>query len=122
MVQRLTAILAAVLLFPALAMAQAAVLQGTVEKIDKDRIVLKTDAGQQNVELSAGTKGIGQAKVGDQVTISVTKSGDKLVASSISASKDSSPKAAPSSRPSDGPSNRPLMPGGAEGKRPGDAK
>jgi hypothetical protein len=122
MVQRLTAILAALLLTPALAMAQAAVLQGTVEKIDKDRIVLKTDAGQQNVELSAATKGIDQAKVGDKVTIGVTKSGDKLVASSISASKDSSPRAAPSSRPSDGPSDRPLIPGGMEGKRPGVAK
>jgi len=67
------------------------VLQGTVEKIDKNQIVLKTETGQENVELNSSTKGADQAKVGDKVMISASKKGEKLVASSINTSKDSSP-------------------------------
>ena len=125
MVQRFTTILIALLFFPALAMAQMTVLQGTVEKIDKNQIVLKTETGQENVELNSSTKGADQAKVGDKVMISASKKGEKLVASSINTSKDSSPGSprtsprtspptgasdkmdTPRSTPSGGPSDKP---------------
>jgi hypothetical protein len=122
MVQRFTVIIAALLLFPALAMSQATVLQGTVEKIDKNSIVLRTDSGQENVELNSSTKGMDKAKVGDKVTISATKSGNKLVASSINASKGGSQRSAPSAGPADSPSSPPISPRGLEDKRPGGMK
>ena len=118
MVQRYIVILAALLLFPALARSQVTMLNGTVEKVEKDHIVLKTDTGHETIELSSNTKGAEQAKVGDKVTINANKKGEKLVASSINTSKDSSPKASPSSRPIDRPSDRPNSPGGMEGKSP----
>lgn len=127
MMQRFTEILVALLFFPALALSQVTVLQGTVEKIDKNQIVLNTETGKESVELSSSTKGADQAKVGDKVMISVTKKGEKMVASSINMSKDSSPRvspptgasdkmdsprSSPSGGPSDRPSSKPITPGG----------
>lgn len=120
MVQKFTVIVAALLLFPALALAQGTMLNGTVEKVEKDQIVLKTDTGRETIELSGSTKGKDQIKVGDKVTINANKQGEKLVASSINTSKDRSPSASPSGGPlnkspgaatSPGEMERPSSPG-----------
>ena len=70
-------------LFPALAL--AAMLNGTVVKVDKDKkeIVVKTDKGQETVAFTNTTKGADKAKEGSRVTINFQQDGDKLVASEI---------------------------------------
>jgi hypothetical protein len=91
-------------------------LNGTVEKVEKDHIVLKTDTGHETIELSSNTKGKDQTKVGDRVTINASKKGEKLVASSINASKGSSSNPSPSSLPTNKSSNPPISPGGMDNR------
>lgn len=53
----------------------AAELKGTILKVDKaeNRIVLKTERGEETFELTKATKGIEHVKVGAKVTISFTE-------------------------------------------------
>ena len=110
--RRFMAVIASLMLFPAFALAQGTTLNGIVEKVDKDKITLKTDSGMETVELGNGLKGAEQPKVGDKVTIRANRAGDKLQASSVNILKDGSPRVAPPAKASD----RPMVPGGAEGK------
>jgi hypothetical protein len=65
--------LLALVLLPTLAV--AAELKGTVAKVDKakNQIVLKTDKGEETLQLSQSTKGIEHARVGAKVTIRVSQ-------------------------------------------------
>jgi hypothetical protein len=67
--------------------ALAALLEGMVEKVDKDKkqIVLKTDKGQETVEFDDATKGIDRVKAGSRVSITYSQKGEKLQASEITA-------------------------------------
>lgn len=58
-----------VVLVPALAMAEE--LKGTVLKVDKvkNQLVVKTEKGQEKLEITKSTKGIEQAKQGAKVTV-----------------------------------------------------
>jgi Cu/Ag efflux protein CusF len=53
----------------------AAELKGTILKVDKteNRIVLKTERGEETFELTKATKGIEHVKVGAKVTISFSE-------------------------------------------------
>jgi Cu/Ag efflux protein CusF len=53
----------------------AAELKGTILKVDKaeNRIVLKTERGEETFELTKSTKGIEHVKVGAKVTISFSE-------------------------------------------------
>ena len=61
--------LLAVILLPTLVM--AAELKGTVAKVDKakNQLVLKTEEGEQTLEITTSTKGIEHAKQGAKVTV-----------------------------------------------------
>jgi len=61
--------LLAVILLPTLVM--AAELKGTVAKVDKakNQLVLKTEQGEQTLEITKSTKGIEHAKQGAKVTV-----------------------------------------------------
>lgn len=49
----------------------AAELKGTVAKLDKakNQLVLKTDHGEQTLEITKSTKGVEHAKQGEKVTV-----------------------------------------------------
>jgi len=102
---------AAVVLFLPVISASAALLEGTVAKVDqsKKQILLQTDKGQETVEFSAGTKGADKVKAGDRVKVNYTEKGGKIVADAIDASKSS---AAPSA------GERPITPGGMKDAPP----
>ena len=53
----------------------AADLKGTILKVDKteNRIVLKTERGEETFETTKATKGLEHVKVGARVTISFTE-------------------------------------------------
>ena len=59
----------AVMLLPTLV--AAVELKGTVEKLDKakNQLVLKTERGQETLEITKSTKGIEHAKQGAKVTV-----------------------------------------------------
>jgi len=78
--KKLAMTLLGVMLVPTLVL--AAELKGTVEKLDKakNQLVLKTERGQEALELTKNTKGIEQAKQGARVTVKYSE-------------KDGSPKA-----------------------------
>jgi uncharacterized protein YxeA len=61
--------LLALILLPTLVL--AAELKGTVEKLDKakNQLVLKTEQGEQTLEITKSTKGIEHAKQGTKVTV-----------------------------------------------------
>ena len=86
MMKKVTTMLMALILFPALAL--AAMLNGTVVKVDKDKkeIVVKTDTGQETVAFTNATRGAEKAREGSRVTINFQQDGDKLVASDIAVS------------------------------------
>ena len=108
--KKLLAFLAVTLLFPVIAV-YAALLEGTVEKVDqnKNQILLQTDKGQATVEFTGATKGADKVKVGDKVKINYTEKSGKMIADAIDASKSS---AAPS------PSEKPAAPGGMKDAPP----
>ena len=110
--KRLTMLLMALVLFPVAAL--AALLEGTVEKVDqaKKQIVLKTDKGPQTVEFDSATKGVDSARAGAKVTINYDQKGEKRLASEIIGVRAGGTK--------DSPSDRPISPGGARDKSPSD--
>ena len=83
----------------------AALLEGTIEKIDlgKKQILLHTEKGKESVEFTNSTKGVDTMKAGDKVKINYTEKGGNFVADMIDASKSSA---------SSFPSERPAAPSG----------
>jgi hypothetical protein len=74
------AVVLAALLLPAIL--NAAEIKGTVLKIDpsQNRVVLKTERGEEAYETTKETKGVEHLKVGTNVTITFTeKDGDPKV-------------------------------------------
>ena len=67
--KKLATTLLAIILLPALVV--AAELKGTVEKLDKtkNQLVLKTERGEETLEITKSTKGIEHAKQGVKVTV-----------------------------------------------------
>ena len=63
--------LLALILLPTLVL--AAELKGTVAKVDKakNQLVLKTEQGEQTLEITKSTKGIEHAKPGSKVTVKI---------------------------------------------------
>ena len=78
---------AAVMLFLSAISASAALLEGTVARVDKDKkqILLQTEKGHETVEFSAGTKGADKVKAGDKVKVNYTEKNGKIVADAIDA-------------------------------------
>ena len=111
---KLTTLLLALVLFPAAGL--AALLEGTVEKVDqaKKQIVLKTDKGPQTVEFDSATKGVDSVRAGAKVTINFDQKGEKRLATEIIGVGAGSTK--------DSPSDRPISPGGAKKQSPPDLK
>ena len=111
--KKVITILMALVLFPVLAV--AAVLNGTVVKVDKDKkeIVVKTDKGQETVAFTNTTRGAEKAREGTRVTINFQQDGAKLVASEIAIS-GADPKTPPSrggaADTKTSPSERPTQP------------
>ena len=89
--KKATSMLIALLLFPALT-AWAAMLEGTVQQIDKSKkqVVLNTAEGQETIEVSSATKGADSVKAGDKVKVTYSKIGQKRVASAITENKNKS--------------------------------
>ncbi len=112
--KKLTTLLLALVLFPALAL--AVLLEGTVEKVDpaKKQIVLITDKGPETVEFDSATKGMDKAQAGARVTITYSEKGDKRLASEIVVAKAGSPRTSPSDKPG--------SPGGMKEKSPVEGK
>jgi len=110
--KKLTVLLMALVLFPVAAL--AALLEGTVEKVDqvKKQIVLKTDKGPATVEFDTATKGVDSARTGAKVTINFDQKGEKRLASEIIGVGAGSTKSSPS--------DRPISPGGAKDKSSSD--
>lgn len=83
--------LSAAMLFFTVISAAAALLEGTVAKVDqsKKQILLQTEKGPETVEFTGSTKGADKVKAGDKVTVNYTEKSGKIVADRIDASKDS---------------------------------
>ena len=84
--KKVTFMLMAIMLFPVLAL--AAMLNGTVVKVDKDKkeITVKTDKGQETVAFTSATRGAEKAREGSRVMINFQQDGEKLVANEIAVS------------------------------------
>jgi hypothetical protein len=110
--KKLTVLLMTLVLFPVAAL--AALLEGTVEKVDqvKKQIVLKTDKGPATVEFDNATKGVDSVRTGAKVTINFDQKGEKRLASEIIGVGAGSTKSSPS--------DRPISPGGAKDKSSSD--
>jgi|SRR5690348_9224348 hypothetical protein len=95
-----TVLLLFVLVFSPVVAASAAVLEGTVQKINhaKNEIVLNTESGTERVVFSSSTKGTENLRPGDKVKVTYTKQGEKLVAESIAPNKGGLPRS-PSEMP-----------------------
>ena len=108
--KKLLAFSAVMMFLPAITVS-AALLEGTVAKVDqsKKQILLDTDKGPQSVEFTGSTKGADKVKIGDKVKINYTEKSGKNVADTIDAGKSS---AAPS------PGERPAAPGGMKKDAP----
>ena len=67
--KKIVTTLLALILLPTLVL--AAELKGTVAKVDKakNQLVLKTEQGEQTLEITKSTKGIEHAKQGAKVTV-----------------------------------------------------
>jgi hypothetical protein len=92
--KKVITMLTALLLFPVLAL--AAMLNGTVVKVDKNKkeMIVKTDRGQETVVFTNTTKGAEKAREGTRVTVNFQQEGEKLVASEIAVS-GADPKSPP---------------------------
>ena len=77
--KKVSTMLMALVLFPVVAL--AAMLNGTVVKVDKDKkeIVVKTDKGQETVAFTTTTRGAEKVREGSRVMINVQQDGEKLV-------------------------------------------
>lgn len=91
------AALLALMLIPALVF--AAVMQGTVVKLDRAKqvVIIQTEEGQKTLQLTSNTKGLENAREGAKVTINYDQKGNQLVASEISGG-EAGPKSAPGSK------------------------
>lgn len=103
----------AVLMFLPAITVSAALLEGTVSKVDqsKKQILLQTDKGQETVEFNNITQGADKVKIGDKVKINYTEKSGKNVADTIDASKSSATSS---------PSERPAASGGMKKESSGD--
>jgi hypothetical protein len=74
MIQRVTAMIFAVALLPALVCAEAE-MRGTVVKMDKEQnhLVVKTDKGEETLLVNSSSKGMENAKEGARVRIRFTE-------------------------------------------------
>lgn len=83
MTRKMVAALVALMLVPALALAES--VEGTVLKVDaaKREIVVNTKAGEKTVQISTNTEGLENAMEGANVRIEYSKKGDRLIASKI---------------------------------------
>jgi hypothetical protein len=90
--KRIASLLIGLVLFPALT-ASAAVLEGTVQKVDraKQQIVLNTESGTEIVAISHATKGAEKLKPADKIRVTYRKKGAKLIAESIAPNKGGPP-------------------------------
>ena len=105
--------LSAVMIFLPAISVSAALLEGTVSKVDqsKKQILLQTDKGPETVEFNSTTKGADKVKIGDKVKINYTEKSGKNVADTIEASKSGAASS---------PSERPAAPDGMKKESSGD--
>lgn len=73
--KKIATTLLALVLLPTLV--AAAELKGTIAKVDKakNRLVLKTEQGEQTLEITKSTKGIEHAKQGAEVRVKLSEKG-----------------------------------------------
>lgn len=73
--------------------ASALVLEGTVQKIDREQnvILLNTESGTETVLLTNSTKGAENLKPGDKISVTYRQEGGKLVAETIAPNEHGSP-------------------------------
>lgn len=73
--------------------AVALVLEGTVQKIDREQnlILLNTESGTETVVLTSSTKGAESLKPGDKIKVTYRQEGGKLVAETIAPNQGGSP-------------------------------
>lgn len=73
--------------------ALALVLEGTVQKIDREQnlIVLNTESGTETVLLTSSTKGAENLKPGDKIRVTYRQEGGKLLAETIAPNEGGSP-------------------------------
>jgi hypothetical protein len=90
--KRLAACLLVFWLLP-ISTASALVLEGTVQKIDRDQnlILLNTESGTETVVLIPTTKGADNLKPGDKIKVTYREEGGKLVAEVIVPNEGGSP-------------------------------
>jgi hypothetical protein len=107
-VKKFLAFAAVMLVIPVFTVS-AAVLEGTVQKVDhsKNQILLETKKGSQTVDFNTDTKGVDTLKTGDKVKINYTGKGGKMLAESIDASNTSSSGMTPSRASKPGSSDKP---------------
>lgn len=76
-----------------ISMASALMLEGTVQKIDRDQnvILLNTESGTETVLLTNSTKGAENLKPGDKVRVTYRQEGGRLLAETITPNKGGSP-------------------------------
>lgn len=88
--KKFLAFAALMLVMPAFSV-YAAVLEGTVTKVDKSKkqIMLETKKGSETVEFNTDTKGVDTLKTGDKVKINYTGTGKNMKAESVEASSSS---------------------------------
>jgi hypothetical protein len=74
-------------------MASALILEGTVQKIDREQnlILLNTESGTETVLLTNSTKGAENLKPGDKVRVTYRQEGGRLLAETITPNKGGSP-------------------------------
>jgi hypothetical protein len=74
-------------------MASALILEGTVQKIDREQnlILLNTESGTETVLLTNSTKGTENLKPGDKIRVTYRQEGGRLVAETITPNKGGSP-------------------------------
>jgi hypothetical protein len=89
-VKKFLAFAALMLVMPAFSV-YAAMLEGTVTKVDKSKkqIMLETKKGSETVEFNTDTKGVDTLKTGDKVKINYTGKGKNMIAESVEASNSS---------------------------------
>ena len=76
-----------------ISMASALILEGTVQKIDREQnlIFLNTESGTETVLLTNSTKGAENLKPGDKVRVTYRREGGRLLAETITPNKGGSP-------------------------------
>jgi hypothetical protein len=73
--------------------ASALVLEGTIQKIDREQslILLNTESGTETVLLTSSTKGAENLKPGDKIRVTYRQEGGKLLAETIVPNQGGSP-------------------------------